>query len=203
MSRIPALAITSLIVVACATTPHLEVGPVPAGVVVDSRLQYYEVSAASLTEIRQAMRQEGPRSEGRVWSAVTNWRLNWTYQYANHGTSGCELRRVHVRVQAVVTFPRWNPTAEPDSSLLAWWQQFNAGLAEHERGHAVIAVKAGGDIVRSLEGMTGIRCDLLGTQANAVGERLLFAAMTQQREYDRTTRHGQTQIQQAGRLQEP
>jgi predicted secreted Zn-dependent protease len=202
MRRIRALALICVIA-GCATTPHLEVGPVPVGVVVDSRLQYYDVSAASLSEIRQAMRQEGPRSEGRVWSAVTNWRLVWTYQYANRATSGCELRHVHVRVQAVVTFPRWNPTAEPDSSLVAWWRQFNAGLAEHERGHALIAVKAGGEIVRALEGMSGSHCDVLGIQANTVGERLLFAAIAQQREYDRTTRHGQTQIQQAGRLQEP
>jgi hypothetical protein len=44
---------------------------------------------------------------------------------------------------------------------------------------------------------------VLGTQANTIGERLLFATVTQQREYDRTTRHGAAQIQQVGRLQEP
>ena len=65
MRGAPAFAAIAVIVLGCATTPHLEVGPVPPGVVVDSRLQYYDVSAASLAEIRQAMRQGGPRSDAQ------------------------------------------------------------------------------------------------------------------------------------------
>jgi predicted secreted Zn-dependent protease len=198
------LLLTVLFVSDCSPPARLAVGPVPAGVTVDARLQYYDISAASLAEIRQGMAREGPRaSDGRVHSAVTRWHVSWKYQYQNPGVGGCELRQVHVRVSAIVTFPRWNPTAYPDSDLVAWWEQFNRGLAEHERGHALIAVDAGRQIVSALEGLSGGQCDALGIRANNIGSRLVSETIAKQDRYDLESRHGINQIRQAGRLREP
>src|ERR687887_172764 len=72
-----------LLLTACVSTPRLEVGPVPAGVSVDARLQYYDISAASIAEIQRAMLRDGVRLDGRTWGAATNWNIRWTYQYAN------------------------------------------------------------------------------------------------------------------------
>jgi predicted secreted Zn-dependent protease len=193
----------ALCLTACTSQPHLSVGPVPAGVNVDARLQYYDVSAATLGDIQRAMAREGVRVNGRTWSAVTNWRVTWASQFNPRGVAGCEITRVKVDVRAIVTFPRWNPTAHPDSALLAWWEQFNSGLAEHERGHALIAVAAGRDIARALQGLSGGLCDALGVRANEIGRRVLAEARRKQEEYDNDTRHGATQIRQAGRLREP
>jgi predicted secreted Zn-dependent protease len=176
---------------------------VPAGVTVDARLQYYDISAASLADIQRAMLRDGVRVDGRTWSAVTNWNVRWTYQYASRAPGTCEINHVRVNVRAVVTFPRWNPTVNPDSSLLAWWQQFNRGLAEHERGHALLAVEAGNEIVRALEGLSGGACDALGIRANEIGQRYVSATRFKQEQYDRETRHGATQIRQARQLSEP
>lgn len=187
---------------ACWTTPNVDLGPSPPGVIVEARLHYYDVTAGTLSEIRRALAVEGPRSGGRAWAAVTSWRLNWTYQYVR-GNLGCEIHHVKVRVITAITFPRWNPTSQPDSALAALWYQYNAGLAEHERGHAQLAVQSAGEIVQQLEGMSGGLCNALDTSANAVGQRVMAVMRTKQLEYDQTTRHGATQITQATRLQAP
>src|SRR5213596_3733587 len=125
---------------ACASnTAHLDVGVVPLNVSVESRIEYYDVTAANLAELRRGLREQGPRWEGRRWDAVTQAQYRWTYQLRSGGT-GCRLSDARVYVRTIVTFPRWNASAAPDSATLAWWEQFNAGLVEHERGHALIAV---------------------------------------------------------------
>lgn len=203
MERGVALAVGACFVAGCATTPRLAVGPAPPGVSVDARLQYYDISAASLAEIRQGIARQGPRLDGRIHSAVTHWRLSWKWQYHSRGVGGCELRDVNVHVSALVDFPRWNPTAHPDSALLAWWEQFNSGLAEHERGHAVIALEGGRRIARALQGLGGGACDALGLRANEIARRHFNETTTLQKKYDSESRHGQSQILQAMRLREP
>lgn len=187
---------------ACSTAVPLNLGPKPRGVSVEAQMNYYDVSAADLADLRAAMVQQGPRVGGRAWSAATWWRLHWTWEYDNRGTT-CALRNVRVRLRTTIDFPRWTPTAQPDSALLEWWHQMSAGLAEHERGHAQIAMQAGGRIVEALDGMMGARCAVLGEQANFTAQRITREAQAQQAEYDRTTRHGATQIQLARRLRDP
>jgi predicted secreted Zn-dependent protease len=180
----------------------MEVEDVAPGVTVSAKLEYYDVSAATLNGIRQAMFQAGPRSDGRTWGAVTTWNYVWTYQVERMGATGCEVRQAQVKVTMLTTFPRWNPTATPDSALLEWWEQYRAGLAEHERGHAVRAAQGGAEIVKALKGVLAF-CDVMRNQTTAAANRILGDIKAQQAEYDRVTQHGGTQIQQARRLREP
>ena len=195
-------AICAILALACYRAPTLDVGPVPVGVTVDARLRYYDISAASVAEINRAIGRLGPRDQGRAWGATTTWHLDWTYQTTRVGLDGCQARHALVRVRTEVTFPRWTPTAEPDSAMLVWWQQFSAGLAEHERGHAVLAVQAAGTLAREIEDQQAI-CGQLGMQVSAVAQKRILAVTRQQEEYDFTTRHGATQIRAARQLQEP
>ena len=199
-ARLAALAI--LVAAAACTHPNVDLGPTPPGVTVQATVAYYDITANSLGEVRRALANEGPTSQGRRWAAVTSWRLSWTYQL-RRGTMGCELERTHVRVTTSITFPRWNPSGPPDSALAAWWNQFNAGLAAHERGHAQLAVRNAGALVKELNGISGGLCDGLSERANQLGRRINSAMQTLQIEYDQVTRHGATQIQQAARLQNP
>ena len=54
-----------------------------------------------------------------------------------------------------------------------------------------------------LEGMSGVGCDPVAAHANTAGNRLLSESQKRQADYDRDTRHGATQIEQAGRLRSP
>jgi predicted secreted Zn-dependent protease len=192
--------IPGLLLGACASSVgRLQLGTMPAGVTMDARVHYYDVSAASLAELRRGMSSLGPRVQGRAFQAAAQTTFRWTYQYHRQGLS-CELRRVRVQLRSTITFPRWNPTAEPDSSLLEWWHELNAGLMEHERGHVMISVETAKTIVKELEGLSGLSCEALGTRANVEGQRLLRSSQQSQDEYDRSTRHGATQIERARRL---
>ena len=180
----------------------LNLGSVPMGVTVDAQVHYYDVSAASLGELRRAMFVLGPRVDNRAWTAATQTNFRWVYRFERTPTS-CLLREAKLELRTKITFPRWNPTAEPDSVTLEWWQQMNTGLMEHERGHALISVKAAGEIRRALEGMSGPTCEQVATMASNRATRLIAEQRRQQAEYDRSTRHGATQIEQAGRLRSP
>ena len=57
---------------ACASNVSLlNLGAMPVGGTVDARVQYYDVSAASLAELRMGMVRGGPRVQGRAWQAAT------------------------------------------------------------------------------------------------------------------------------------
>jgi predicted secreted Zn-dependent protease len=183
--------------------PRIDLGPVPQGVVVDARVQYYDVSAASLAELRRDMARLGPRWEGRPYQAVTQSRFRWDYLPTQHESRLCSPGSVKVTVMTVVVFPRWSPTAEPDSATLEWWQQLNAGLMEHERGHASLSVRTAGDIVRTLEAMSPVACDALPGRVTEAGQERLLVERRLQARYDAETRHGATQIERVIRLHSP
>jgi len=201
-SRLGAAALGGLLLAGCYRSPALDLGPIPAGVTVESHLTYYDVTAGTLNDIRRGIREEGPRSQGRRWGAVTRWRLAWTSQTTPVGMGMCELRRVHIKVMTDIQFPRWNPTADPDSALLAWWQQYNTGLAEHERGHALLAVRYAGELVQRLESLHAL-CAGVHTQATTLFNERVMALNAEQERYDYATRHGATQIQAVRRLTDP
>ena len=131
MRRWTRTVLVALASTACWTSARLDLGPTAPGVTLDARVQYYDVNAGSLVELRRALMTEGPLgSGGRRWAAVTSWRMQWTYHYVGNIT--CVIENTQVGVQTAIAFPRWNPTSTPDSALAEWWFQYRAGLAEHE-----------------------------------------------------------------------
>jgi len=200
--RMRSATVVILAVTTACSHPNVDLGPTPPGVSVQATVAYYDITANTLAEVRSALANEGPTSQGRRWAATTSWRMQWSYQ-SRRGDTGCEISHAHAQVTTTITFPRWSPSGPPDSALAVWWNQFNAGLGEHERGHAQLAVKTAGQLVKELDGMSGGQCDALGERASQLGRRLNSAMQTLQIEYDQTTRHGATQIQKATRLQNP
>jgi predicted secreted Zn-dependent protease len=190
-------------ILACTSrAPELDLGPSPMGVSVQATVAYYDIPAATLGELRRAMVTIGPTAGGRRWAATTSSRLSWRY-HTRVRNVGCEVSDVTVRVSTNITFPRWTPQGEPDSTLTAWWDAFRAGLAEHERGHAQLSVKAASDIRSAIDGMSGGTCTALGIRINDTARRISLAMQERQAEYDAATRHGGTQIEKARRLREP
>ena len=192
-----------LLAVGCAGPSHIDLGPVPKGVVVDARVQYYDLSAATLAELRRDMARLGPRWNGRAYQAVTASRFRWEFVTTRNSSQFCAAENVKVTMTTVVVFPRWNPTAEPDSATLEWWQQLNTGLMEHERGHASLSLRTAGDIARSIEDIPPTSCDLLERRVTELGRERILNEWAQQAQYDQDTRHGATQIERVIRLRSP
>jgi predicted secreted Zn-dependent protease len=193
-----------LFVAACIHTepPDLRLGATPEGVVIATQVTYYDMPAETVGELRRAMVMRGPMSGGRGWSAVTQSTYRWTFE-SERSPSRCAVRQPRVQLKVAMTFPRWSPTGEPDPETVLWWERFQTGLMEHERGHALISVRWADEIVRELSGLTSSTCDSLGILAGARGSALVSRSRAQQVEYDRATNHGATQIERAGRLRTP
>lgn len=152
----------------------LDLGPSPVGVSVQSRVGYYDVTGATIPEIRSQIGAHGPtlltRDSRRAY-AVTRHQMQWRYEYARDAPGGCEIRDVKVRVDVAIIYPRWNAPATPDSAVSAWWDGMSARLKEHEEGHAILVLDSADRIVQALRGMSGGSCDALGIRANRIAQR--------------------------------
>ncbi|MEX2179943.1 MAG: DUF922 domain-containing protein [Gemmatimonadaceae bacterium] len=159
---------------AAASGGGLDLGPSPIGVNVQSRVGYYDVSGATIPEIRSQVGAHGPTlrtRDSRRALAVTRHQMQWRYEYARDAPGGCQISDVKVRVDLAIIYPRWTPPATPDSVVSAWWGGLAARLKEHEEGHAILVLDSAGRIVRALRGMSGGSCDALGIRASRVAQR--------------------------------
>lgn len=175
-----------------ATKP--DVGHGGNGVVVRAPVTRYPITAATLQEIRQQIRRDGPRFNGRSWDGATRWNLQWRYRFKASPALGCEIDEIQVEVLAQITMPQWLPETESDEPTKVWWRRYEAALMEHEAGHARRAVDAGRRIRRTLAGTRGTTCDILGRDVNARAQRILEEMRLAQLTYDEETRHGGIQI---------
>ena len=179
---------------ACATAPPIDVGEVPPDVDVVTTTRYYPVAAATVKDLREAMRTVGPSADGRKWAGATQARTRWTFGHRRRGMV-CMLYDVRVVVTAEMRLPRWQPEAPPDSATQAWWDDFSARLLEHERGHVRIAVDGAREIAETLRPLEGsISCDGLTMRANGAAQLILARARERQAEYDRVTGHGAQEL---------
>ena len=174
-------------------TPAPDVGSGTFNVLVSAPVTRYPVTAASVREIREQIRRDGPRANGRAWDGATEWSIRWNFRTVNPMRADCRVEDVRVEVRARITTPEWVPDVEADEATKVWWRRYEAALMEHEAGHARLAVAAGNEIQRSLERMRG-DCRRLADEANAVGRRILDRMRRQQADFDAETRHGAIQI---------
>jgi len=182
------------LLIACASAPRVDVPRVPPGVQLTSRIDFYDIPGSTVSALRADIMRSGPRIDDRSWAGSTRWYARWNWQYAREGVNACALRRVRVNLDATMLLPRWTPEDAFDRDVLRWWTEFSGGLAEHERGHVLIAVDGARDIVRALEGMTNSTCDMLGNNANTVARRVVDRVSRRQAEFDRVTQHGRRLI---------
>lgn len=179
---------------ACASAPHVDVPRVPPGVRLTTRIDFYDVPGTTIYALRADITHTGPRIDDRSWAGSTNWNARWSWEYEHRGTSACGFRRVSVELNTVTLLPRWTPEDTFDRGVLSWWTDFSARLAEHERGHVLIAVDGARDIVRALESMSASSCAQLATNANASAQQVVERVKRRQAEFDLATGHGRKLI---------
>jgi len=154
---------------------------------------YYAVIGATLPEVRQSMRQNRPWKEKFDLDGMTEWQVTW--QFSVMATAGgCRCSSFSTQTSIVVTMPRWfTPTNAPDT-VKDIWRNYAKALAEHEAGHAGIALAAASEIQRRVQTLgEGTDCASLKQQINSLGQQVIEEHRKQDREYDTSTRHGATQ----------
>lgn len=154
---------------------------------------YYAVTGATLPEIRQSMRQNRPWKERFDLDAMTEWKLTWQFNVMAT-ENGCRCSSLSTQTSILVTMPRWfTPTNAPDT-VKQIWQKYAKALAQHEAGHAAIALAAPADLQQRLPAIgEGLDCSTLKQRINTLGQQVIDEHRKRDKEYDASTRHGATQ----------
>lgn len=154
---------------------------------------YYTVTGATLTEIRQSVRQSRPWKEKSDLDGVTEWRVTW--QFGVMPTSGgCRCSSFGTQTTITVTVPRWiAPTNAPDA-VRQIWQKYSVALGQHEAGHAAIALAASAELRKRVQ-EAGESADCVGLtkRINDLGRQVIEEHRKRDKDYDERTQHGATQ----------
>ena len=149
---------------------------------------FYSVTGASFREIRQSIERSRPWQDG--FDGDTRWRVHWkftTLQSAN----GCVCTSFSTTTTITTTMPRWTPPTDIAAAVKEQWTRYYTNLAQHEAGHARLALAAAADIQKAISQMGAQSdCSQLSGLINERADKIVEAYREREREYDRRTAHG-------------
>jgi predicted secreted Zn-dependent protease len=162
-------------------------GPAPGMAPMDgTRVEYYDVSGASIDELAREMRAKG--ADGWAGTTWTDLKYHITMR---PGPDGCRIDAVNATFDARVRLPRWAERSSAPPVAQQAWDALFAGLERHERGHVTIGQEAAGELERAVrETPAGGRCADLAAAAKGRADAVLAQLQRRQREYDERTDHG-------------
>lgn len=167
-----------------------------AGVKVTKSVSHYDIRGNTARQLQRAMDRRGPvdRNDGsRQWAQV-NWYVNWKYRYKSDA-KGCRITSVDTSVAVKYTMPRWRNIAAGGATLRRSWRRTMAALRKHEDRHAGHGIAAARDIDAAIARMKPRKtCKALGRAANVLGKRIVKRYNSRDVAYDKSTRHGATEI---------
>ena len=169
----------------------------PLGARAQDKLQwttnYYNVTGASLEEIRQSLNQSHPWKENSSRDGNTAWRIDWNFGLAP-SAGGFRCRDFTTRTVITVTLPRWVPPTNAPTALKEIWYRYITALAQHEHGHVLNALASVAEQhKRVMElGEESSREDMR-KKINDLANKVLEDFRRRDREYDDRTEHGARQ----------
>jgi predicted secreted Zn-dependent protease len=154
---------------------------------------YYAATGATLPEIRQSIRQKRPWKETIDLDGMTEWRVTWQFN-VTPTAGGCRCNAFGTQTTITITLPRWiAPTNAPDT-VTQVWRKYAAALAQHEAGHAAIALAAAADVRKRVqEAVEATDCASLKQRINVLGRQVIDEHRKRDKDYDVQTQHGTTQ----------
>lgn len=180
------------ILTGCATAGSPLDQPLPRGVSLQFREEYYGFTAANAGEVAEALSRFGPELAGERVPAVSRQELHWDYQLSE--TNGeCRLKSAEVRLDITVVLPEWLDVAVRPAALQARWQDFEEAVRRHEDGHVSLYLEGARDLLRRIQRVPPGVCDTVQGAVDEQGRLSMEDYGERQSAYDRDTRGGQTQ----------
>lgn len=108
-----------------------------AGVKVNVKTDYYEISGKSGEALVDAMDRKGPK-HGFLARAIaqTRYAIGWELEWVEKG-GNCRLRKVSGDLAITYVYPK--VTGRMDDGLARRWSRFIGGVRKHEETHGAIA----------------------------------------------------------------
>ncbi len=166
--------------------------PAAAEVVRSLEVKTYDVPYRADLSLRKTIRSASPIPHGgKIFHGFTRWHVNWQLWWNNTSDGRCAIHRTKVSVTGVITLPVLQ--GAPDD-VRQTFDRYVTALRRHEMGHYQFALNAAEQIDRQILALPPqATCTLLESTANGIGRRILDEAIREEIEYDRRTRHGQTE----------
>lgn len=154
---------------------------------------YYSVKPSSIENLLQALNHASPiRESGELFHGHTDSYVKWNFWW-NESEGKCAINRVTTEVKLKYTLPKL-VTNNPNQALKSVWSKWYPALVKHEKGHGSFAIDAARRVESAIERLPAFNgCDVLSNEANSAGHRVLDKLKKRDAEYDKRTRHGETQ----------
>lgn len=152
-----------------------------------AQIVYYDVNGSTAHELRTSMnklRPKDPHTDNHPVDAYTDWYISWNWP--GYGTENCDLSAAHVTYSIKVILPRWVQPIDVSSELIIQWETYIQNLLIHEKGHVDNVVNNYLSVDAAIQSAT---C----STANAQAEKALATLREFDLNYDRETKHGETQ----------
>ncbi|WP_321349968.1 DUF922 domain-containing protein [Halopseudomonas oceani] len=159
----------------------LAAGPSSAEPRLQSRVESFDVSGATVDTIRASLNRNRQHSANRV-----NWNFRW------ESTPGqCRITEATTDVSITAYIPQLQPDPQRTASVQAQWDSYLLALQLHHDGHVELAMNAARQIEQAIQNLPpAASCEQLQQAANATGRRLLEQLAIDDREYDKRTQQG-------------
>ena len=161
---------------------------------INEKYEFYDVSGDTAKEIRRQMSSNGTKwDDGETYDALTTWEIK--YRYGTSTENGrCYVSSAKTDVGIIFRYPHWTTSSGAPEKLVNRWNEYMGNLRTHENGHKDLAVQTARDISEGLSAMGSFgSCGELDKAAKALAQGKLAQLKRSQKEYDSTTRHGETQ----------
>ncbi len=150
-------------------------------------LEFYDIEARSLKELKEQLKLKGPRDElGKERHARTIWTISWSWK----GEWGVDFQRASSSYSARVILPRWINRDSAKAKLQARWDRYFQALAEHELQHVKHAAENYRAIAAAIRSAAQENPELSEAQANEVARAEISRIRLLDTRYDRESRHG-------------
>jgi len=155
---------------------------------------YYKIHGNTDWDLREQMKQCGPKADGESFDAVTYYYINWQYLYDYKADGKCNVMNLAVGVKVNFYYPSWEEKDSGAKSVVDKWSRYMTNLITHEEGHRQRAIDGAAKVLDKLNSLSDYPdCESLENGANAEGTAVMNQLEADQKSYDDDTGHGATQ----------
>ncbi|MDD4601930.1 MAG: DUF922 domain-containing protein [Negativicutes bacterium] len=133
----------------------------------DIDIHYYRVYGNVADDIIAGINKCGPTENGEHYAAFTRYQTHWVFM-KYPASSGCRVQDVAVGTKIDLYYPKWEPTKDAEAGLAEKWQVYFDLVEDHENKHKQNALNAGKEILKYLNSLSNVPCELINSGAESI-----------------------------------
>ncbi len=160
----------------------------------NEKYEYYNIYGDRAGKLREEMdKKSSARSGGQTYDAHTEWYVSWNFKYKK-ANNFYKITSITTDIDIDYYMPRWKNSYRGSAELRQRWDKYMRALAEHERGHKDLGVKAAREIESKIFRIKPQKSsNQLEKNANDLCQSIIAKYNQLEVDYDFRTKHGETQ----------